>query len=265
MPMSRVIIKVRVPVKPQTIMHGVITDHQFNPSNEPGASTLTVTGEDISLLMDLEQSNTPFPSQSDYDIVTQIVRKYGELGLELPSDGPPTEPRASNQPNPKEELQQSTVMATDRSFLQELAERYGFLFQVTPTAQGASRVHWGPPQRSTREQDPLLVNMGPSSNVESISFHNDAMRAEKVAFNQNQRRTTINEPGESRNIPFAQKRAEARRTVALTCGDPSRIKAIAQGKVDRASDRVITATGELDVLRYNKLLEPRRPVNVFGV
>src|ERR1035437_5410370 len=39
---NRVIIAVAMGVMPEVLIDGVITNHQMNPSNEPGMSTLTV-------------------------------------------------------------------------------------------------------------------------------------------------------------------------------------------------------------------------------
>ena len=50
---TRVILIVSLGGFPHVLMDGVVTRHELTPSNEPGQSTLTVTGEDLSVLMDL--------------------------------------------------------------------------------------------------------------------------------------------------------------------------------------------------------------------
>ncbi|HKV40335.1 MAG TPA: hypothetical protein VJX67_14070, partial [Blastocatellia bacterium] len=50
-PFTRVIIGVILGVIPQVLIDGVITHHQFTPSEQPGMSTLTVTGRDVSAMM----------------------------------------------------------------------------------------------------------------------------------------------------------------------------------------------------------------------
>lgn len=260
---NRVVLLVRFAVAPVVVMDGIITNHQLNPSNDPGASTLTVTGEDISLLMDLKEGSQAFPAQFDYSIVTEIVGKYKTYGLNVSPVSPP-EPKAFNPPNLQEEIPQKPMM-TDRAFLHWLARDYGFLFYVTPgPAPGFSLVHWGPPERVKKQRDPLSVNMGPFSNVESLNFHQDGMRPHNVALNLNKRESTVTAPSPSRNVPLARDRAEPQRTVSLTCGDPRRMELRAQGMVDRSSEAAVTASGELDVLRYNRLLEPRSVVKVRG-
>jgi len=262
-PDSRVVIVVRFGIAPQVLMDGIITNHQLTPSNEPGASTLSVTGEDISFLMDREGINRPFRAQSDFAIVTQIVGKYQKYGLTLAS-APPSEPKASNPPNPQDERPQ-TMLMTDRAFLQNLAQQYGFVFYVTPgPLPGFSQVHWGSPERERKQSGELSVNMGPFSNVESINFRRDGLSPQEVAFNVNQRERTISKPDDSRAVPLARERDEPRRKVFLTCGDPRRLELRAQGMVNRSFDKAVTATGKLDVLRYNRLLEPHTLVEVRG-
>src|SRR3954462_473623 len=46
-PFSRVIIMLTFNAVPQVLMDGIITHQQLQPSNDPGASTLTITGEDV--------------------------------------------------------------------------------------------------------------------------------------------------------------------------------------------------------------------------
>src|SRR5437879_4721521 len=51
-PIIRVIIIATVNGLPNVLIDGVMTHHQVTPSNEPGQSILTVTGEDLSAAMD---------------------------------------------------------------------------------------------------------------------------------------------------------------------------------------------------------------------
>jgi len=80
-PKSRVKIGVRLNGRTEMLIDGIITQHQFAPSNEPGTFTLTVTGEDISLKFDLEEKNLSFRNMSDSAIVQQVLGRYADLGL----------------------------------------------------------------------------------------------------------------------------------------------------------------------------------------
>src|SRR5258708_26224653 len=51
-PGIRVILMVTVNSLPIVLMDGIITQHTMTPNNEPGQSTLTVTGQDVSVLLD---------------------------------------------------------------------------------------------------------------------------------------------------------------------------------------------------------------------
>src|SRR5437762_4222369 len=53
-PMLRVIIVVTINSLPQVLMDGVITHTEVTPGGKPGQSTLTVTGEDLTRVMDLQ-------------------------------------------------------------------------------------------------------------------------------------------------------------------------------------------------------------------
>ena len=49
---NRVQITARLGDRQHPLMDGIVTNHQTAPSNEPGASTLTVSGEDLTVLLD---------------------------------------------------------------------------------------------------------------------------------------------------------------------------------------------------------------------
>src|SRR5262245_33185033 len=51
-PPARVIIGVLLGATPEVLIDGIITHHQHSPSNDPASSTITVTGKDVSVMMD---------------------------------------------------------------------------------------------------------------------------------------------------------------------------------------------------------------------
>src|SRR5579885_2052622 len=59
-PGSRVVICVTLSATPRVVMDGIITQHQFS-YDQSGAMMLTVTGEDISLLMDMYDVSLEYP------------------------------------------------------------------------------------------------------------------------------------------------------------------------------------------------------------
>src|SRR5262249_16473797 len=125
-----------------------------------------------------------------------------------------------------------------------------------------STVHWGPPERLSIPQGALSVNMGPATNVESINFRLDALRPQAVAYPKG----NITAPSLSRSIiPLAPEPPDPRRTTFLPDDDRDGSETRAQGMVDRSFDEVVTASGQLDAMRYNGLLNPRGLVGVRGV
>jgi hypothetical protein len=88
----------------------------------------------------------------------------------------------------------------------------------------------------------------------------------KVAFRSGQTERQIGEPSRER-LPLVRDRAELRRTRYLSESgglNSRQVEARAQGMVDTSLDEVVTATGELDALRYNGLLRPRGVVGLRG-
>ncbi len=51
------------------------------PSSDPGKSTLTITGEDLSVLMDVVQNVIPYPNMSDIAKVLLVLLPYAFLGI----------------------------------------------------------------------------------------------------------------------------------------------------------------------------------------
>lgn len=259
-PFSRVVIVVRFAIAPVVLIDGIITNQQLSPGSEPGASTLTVTGEDVSVMMDLEQVQRAHPAMPDNLAVMRLLAPYIGRFLLIPRVLPPANLQPSN---PIQRVPQQPTTSTDRAYIQMLAQRHGHVFYVEPGPTPLSNIaYWGPPNRLDIPQGALSVNMGPSTNVDSINFNYNGLAANKVTFVENSSERTISSPSATR-IQLARNRAELRRTVFLAERGPN-AEARAQGQVDRSLDEVVTATGELDALRYNGALKPRGLVGLRG-
>jgi hypothetical protein len=267
-PFNRVIVVVFFNITPHTLIDGIITNHQLSASNDPGASTLTVTGEDVSVVMDLEQRPRTRPEQSDDLIVRSIIgdSAYSQYGFRpaIALTGPPSPP-----PNRQERTPTQTHV-TDLAYIQELSQRHGFVFYVKPgDIPGTNEAYWGPPVRSGTRQGALSVNMGPHTNVESISFQYNALAPNQVAFRENGRdQSPIDR---STRDPLVRNPATPRRTIFLP--DTGRLeeeqtqpsaRARAQAQVNESMDEVVTASGELNALHYGRILEPRSLVDLRG-
>ncbi len=268
---------------PSVLMDGFITTTQLTPSEQPGASTFTVTGEDVSVIMDLEEPKQQYPGKSEDEIAKAIlVPRYQRY---LKSDPDVVAPRnvakpSQNDPNPAQGPQ------TDLGYLNELARRVGHVFYVTPgPGIGQNRAYWGPPER-TGGQPALTVNMGPDSNVDSINFTFNALAPTAVSDTFLDAKTgktqKVAVDRSSRTPALAAQPAPAglthRRTTGLYQGPDvpdhapagrggltiEQAQQFAQAKVDATAEQTVTVSGELDALRYGGLLRPRTLVGLRG-
>ncbi len=78
---TRVIIMVTITGIPHVIMDGFITRQELQPNNQPGQSTLTVTGEDLSVAMDIVEMDIPYPAMPDAAKVAVALAPYTFLGV----------------------------------------------------------------------------------------------------------------------------------------------------------------------------------------
>ncbi|MEA3273922.1 MAG: hypothetical protein U9Q81_01190 [Pseudomonadota bacterium] len=263
-PFNRVLLNVLFGVSPLPIMDGIITNHQLAPGDDPGTSKLTVTGEDLSVMMDLEKQARPYPNLSDDLIVFFILLDYLIPYGIRPDVQTPTnrqtrtvDQQTTTQPNNK----------TDLEYLNELAGKHGFVFYVEPgPVPGTNVAYWGPPSRRGRAQGALSINMGPNTNVESISFKYDELTPKKMTFtlesgNEETVERSDRTPPLATRIPTARKRDFLTRPDGMSDGEA---RSKAQGEVNKAFDQVVTANGTLDALRYGRILKPRGLVDVRG-
>ena len=266
-PYSRVVLLVTFGAIPQVLMDGVITHQQLNPG-QPGQSTLTVTGEDVSVMMDLEEKSAEHPAQPEALIALKLIATYAQYGLIPMVIPPPT----IDVPLPIERT--PVQQGTDLSYLQEMAQRFGYVFYVTPgPAPLTNTAYWGPPVRVGIPQKALSVNMGPDSNVHSIDFQYNGLAPSFVSGQVRDRQLNETLPVltfASTRIPLASqpawlmqtpRRTRQFRDSGLTV---TQAYARAQGETDASTDNTITASGDLDASRYESLLKPRGLVGLRG-
>lgn len=283
-PFNRVILVVLFNATPRVLMDGFITRQSLSPSNEPGGSTLTVIGEDVSVMMDLEEKTDEHVGQSEVMIATlMLYGSYFQYLLMPPIIVPPA---SLDMPLPTDRI--PVQNGTDLNYLQTLAGRFGYVFYVAPgPAPGQNQAYWGPPLRVGIPQPALSANMGPQTNVESISFQYDAMSPTVVLDTVQDSTTNMALPviaPLSLRVPLVSMQAllvqfpnvrtsllGGARSVSSqgeeSAGGVTWMQAMAraQSKVDRSVDKVVTATGELDALRYGDILQARGLVGLRGV
>jgi hypothetical protein len=249
-------------------MDGVITHQQYAPAAQPGASTFTVTGEDISFMMDQAERQEEYPNTSMAMRIATILQRYQQYGIVPYVQTPETDHVESD----KDKV--PTQQGTDLDYLSSMASDAGYVFFVVPgPAEGKNLAYFGPPVRVATPQRALTWNMGAATNLASISFEHDATKpvlvdawyagkteAERVYTSTSSRQPLSRKPTLSTYVSSVH-------TKLLTSTDSSYedTKAKAEGETDRSTDAVATGSGEVDVFRYGGMLYARTLVDVRGV
>jgi len=268
-PFNRVVLVVTFNALPRVLMDGIITNQELNPGDEPGTGTLTVTGEDVSLAMDMEEKNVEHPAQDETIIALKIIATYAQYGL-IPIVIPPL---VIDPPIPIERV--PVQRDTDLGYLKSIAERHGYVFYVTPgLAPMTNFAYWGPPKRLDIPQKALSVNLGHETNVSGLSFNQNALAPELQAGSVQDRQTNQSMPVQT----FASTRPPLVSQPAVLVNQPNvRTRRFqgsglniaqslgrAQAHTDASTDSVLRATGELDALRYGDILQARGLVDLRG-
>lgn len=267
-PLIRVVILVTINGMPEVLMDGVMTDHRITPGADPGHSVLTVTGEDLSRVMDyLDFSGTPFPAMPPEARVALILLKYlafGVVPMVIPSI-------LIDVPIPIQQIPRQ--QGTDLCYIRTLADRVGYVFYVEPgPAPLTSVAYWGPQIKVGVPQPALNVAMDAHTNVESIQLGFDSENKKLPIL-------YIQEPNSKAPIPipipditplnpplglippFPKGTFPITGTAKLT---PVQAALIGLAKASQMSDSV-SATGSLDVVRYGRVLKARKLVGLRGV
>lgn len=245
------------------LIDGYVTHIELQPSKGRDPSQVVVTGEDVSVLMDLYEYSLEYPLMPDAAIAGTVLLKWMPLGIT---------PRVH--PTPTSGLGFTDVpqqVGTDRKYLMELAGAHGYVFYIAPGGSvGDNDAYWGPPPRDATPQPALSLDQAGAGAVSEISFAYDALAPQRVygaVLN-----TTTNlviplmvpvssrtgrlaakpqpdDPPDVMGVPFV-------RTTLFDHQGLGVVTALAKGfaTVDVSSDAVVTATGRLDALRYGRPL-----------
>jgi hypothetical protein len=268
-PLLRVILVLTVNGVPNVMIDGVTTMMQVNPGSTPGQSTLTVTGLDLTKMMEsnlIDTSGIPFPAMPAEARVALIIAKYAMFGI-IPMVIPSL---FMDVPLPTERIPKQK--GGDLKYIRQLAADVGYVFYLNPgPAPGTSTAYWGPEIKVGPPQPALNIDMDAHTNIESINF--DFKTGDNVlpiVFIQNAL-TKIAIPIPIPNINPLQP------PLGVTGVVPTRVKvlretaklspmeALARGLAAGAGAAdSVTARGSLDVLRYGRLLQARQLVGVRG-
>ena len=257
-PKSRVRVAVFLGAQRELLIDGVVTTTQLQPAARSGSGQLTVIGEDVSLLMDLEQRRAAHPQQADWQIVTKLVSSYG------------MSPRVTQRRDtPLRNGRQPSQDGTDLAYIRELARLNGFVFSVEPdNALGPAVAYWGPPHQQGRASLPLVVDQGSATTVESLSFSYNSLgpvEAMVSYLDPETRRVQRATPRDDKQPLSSQPARPLRKVYAHNTAMLSGPRAAARIDAETLSNtEAVQGSGELDVLRYGGVLRARRLVKVCG-
>ena len=264
---TRVVIIATMNGLPRVLMDGIVTRHELTPSNDPGQSTLTITGEDLSVLMDVIEIKLLYPAMPVAARVALILAKYAVFGI-VPVVVPPI---GDAPPLPTDQI--PTQTGTDREYVRGLARQCGYVFYVEPgPAPLTSVAYFGPDLPVPLPQPALSVNMDWQTNVESLSFSLDGLAKKLVVI-------TILDPITGKipipipvpNVSILHPPLGARLTPPAKIQFPEdmanlsaaeALKRIFGLMLDNAD--AITGNGSVNTTRYGGILRTRSVVGVRG-
>jgi len=266
-PLVRVVIVVTVNGTPQVLIDGVVTTTAITAGATPTQQTLTVTGEDLSRVMDyIDFSGVPYPAMPPEARVALILLKYAVFGVTpvvIPSV-------LLDVPLPTDRIPKQ--VGTDLRYVSKLARDVGYTFYFEPgVVPGQSFGYWGPEIRIGVPQPALNLDFDADQNVGRLSFGFDTTKKQlPVLFIQNQQ-TKVPIPIPLPDVtplspplgliePLPKRIVPVRGTAKLS---PIQAALIAMAKAAQSADAA-SATGSLDVTRYGRVLQARRLVGVRG-
>jgi hypothetical protein len=266
-PLVRVVIYVTMNGSQQVLIDGVMTDHQINPGSGGQSPVLTITGEDLTRVMDyIDFTGIPYPAMPPEARVALILLKYAIFGV-VPMVIPSI---MLDVPIPIDRI--PIQQGKDLAYVKQLADDVGYTFFIKPgPVPGQSIAYWGPDIKVGIPQPALNTDMDAYTNVESLSFSFNAASATlPFVYIQEQYSnapivipipnvTPLNPPlGAIPPIPLQFPIIEG--TAKLS---PIQAVLIGLAKAAKTADAV-TATGALDTLIYGNVLQARGLVGVRG-
>ena len=269
----RVVLVATVNGVANVLIDGVITNNQIAPGDKGSNSTLTITGKDLTALMDQSDwSGFPYPCCPPEARVAIICAKYSIFGL-IPMVIPSI---MIDVPLPIEQI--PVQQGTDYQYVRQLASDVGYVFYISPgPAVGMSKAYWGPQVKVGPVQPALSADMDAYTNVESLQFTFDQEKNKlPLVYVYNQ------ETGVSIPIPMPPI-TPLNPPLGLIPPLPTNLlppdlkpyrddvsklpipQAIMMGLAQAAENaECVTCQGSLDVTRYGGVLQARQLVGVRG-
>lgn len=266
-PALRILVIITINGMPQPLFDGVMTNIQVQAGQNGQAGTITITGEDLTKVMDKQDwSGLPYPAMPIAARVALICSKYAAYGI-VPIPIPEI---FLDVPIPVEKI--PAQEGTDLQYIKSLAEEVGHVFYIEPgPVPGTNIAYFGPEIKIGVPQPALNIDMDAHTNVESLSFSFDPTKGVlPIVFIQNpQTRIPIPLPIPDIN-PLQPPLAALSTTlsnikVMKDTAKMNPMKALSKGVAEAAkSQDSVTASGTLDVVQYGRLLKSRQLVGVRG-
>jgi hypothetical protein len=266
-PLVRVVIAVTVNGLTEVLMDGVMTNHQVTGGGAGQNPVLTVTGEDLTRVMDyIDFSGIPYPAMPDFARVLLILAKYAVFGI-IPMVIPSV---LIDVPIPIDRIPRH--QGKDLAYVKHLAEQVGYVFYHEPgPVPGISTAYWGPEIKVGVPQPALNMDMDAHTNVETLSFTYDAESATlpimMIYLKETHTPIVIPVPPITPLSPPLGLVPPIPKNIAWITGlakyNPLQAAAIGLAKAAKTAE-VVKATGSLNVLRYGRVLKARKLVGVRG-
>jgi hypothetical protein len=264
-PLAPITIRVATgPGIPQCIVNAYVTETRLSVPDTPGATLEVMAMDALGTLMAHVEQPHPWPNLSDDLIATQIFAKYAMIPATVPT--PPF----------RNELGTTTTQrGTDAAIMHQLAGRHGYSLYIQPEpVSGRDIGHFHPPLLPPMPpQGVLSVDFGAQTNMRNFSVTNDMLRPTTVGGASSDPRSRAPvpilapvstempmglEPTLSRIIP---PRIELRYGTDSASPEEALFEASARAT---ESSRSITASGEVDGLKYARPLFVGMPVLIRG-
>jgi hypothetical protein len=266
-PPLRVVLIVTLGGRPQPLFDGVLTNVEVQAGQNRQPGSITITGEDLTKVMDLiDFSGMPYPAMPIEARVALICAKYAAFGI-IPLPIPSLFPDV---PIPIERI--PAQQGTDLAYIRQLAGEVGHVFYIEPGEVPLTNIaYFGPEIKVGPPQPALNIDMDAHTNVESLNFSFDPTKGVlPIVFIQNQL-TRVPIPIPIPNLNPLQPPLGVLSTplanikMMKDTAKMSPMQAISAGLAEaKKSQDAVTASGSLDVLRYGRILRPRKLVGVRG-
>lgn len=264
--LTRIQIAVSIGGTSKVLIDGLVTNHELSVSGDPGKSTLTITGEDVSLALDLvDATGLPYPCMPPEARVAAMLVGFMQFGL-VPEIIPSV---LLDVPVPIQMIPYQ--VGTFLEYIKSLAADVGYVFYIEPISLGVNRAYWGPDIRWGTVQPAITVNSDGASNTDALSFSFDGLSGRifwmmvQVPFAGVAAPVVIppinllSPPlAAMQPIPYKLEQVEDTSKYGPIGGALKGLSKTMQ------ANEAVSASGSLDVLRYGSILESRSLVDVRG-